>query len=332
MQGLIEMVQYELTPIRPPSEARSLLVRATRNCPWGRCTFCYAMLYNRERFQLRPVEDIKQDILVMKSLAQEITGWAGEHGYGDRIEQVAMHNGIFWLTNAGVKTAFIGDANSLIMKTDELAEVIEFLYQAFPTLERVTSYARAKTVLKKTPQELRRLRQAGLSRLHLGLETGDDELLVYTDKGTSAEEMIEAGRRVKEAGISLSEYVILGLGGEDRWKEHAKGTARVLNAIDPDFIRIRTLRILPGTPLEERVEQGEFKLLSPEGILREERLLIELLEVNSEFVSDHVSNILPIDGKLPEDKKEMLERIDVVLQAPSDLRGNILQFRELTHL
>jgi radical SAM superfamily enzyme len=144
--------------------------------------------------------------------------------------------------------------------------------------------------------------------------------------------MTEAGRRVKEAGISLSEYVILGLGGEDRWKEHAEETARVLNAIDPDFIRIRTLRILPGTPLEEKVKQREFKLLTPEGILREERLLIELLEVNSEFVSDHVSNILPIDGKLPEDKEEMLERIDVVLGAPSDLRGNMLQFRELAHL
>ncbi|MBT9159310.1 MAG: radical SAM protein [Dehalococcoidia bacterium] len=321
---------YELTPIRPPSEARSLLVRATRNCPWGRCAFCYAMLYNRERFQLRTVEDIKQDILAMKSLAQEITEYT--HGYGSRIEQVAMYNGIFWLTNEGVKTAFIGDANSLIMKTEDLAEVIEFLYQTFPTLERVTSYARAKTVLKKTPQELRRLSQAGLSRLHLGLETGDDELLQYVDKGTSAAEMIEAGRRVKEAGISLSEYVILGLGGEDRWKQHAEGTARVLNAIDPDFIRIRTLRILPGTPLEERVEQGEFKLLSPLGILREERLLIELLEVNSEFVSDHVSNILPIDGKLPQAKKEMLERIDIVLTAPSERRASILKPRQLTHL
>lgn len=325
-------MQYELTPIRPPSEATSLLVRATRNCPWSKCAFCYAVFYNREKFQLRTVEDIKQDILAMKSLAQEIIGWAGEHGYGDCIEQVAMHNGIFWLTNGGVKTAFIGDADSLIMKTDGLVEVIEFLYQSFPTLERVTSYARAKMVLKKTLGELRELRQAGLSRLHLGLETGDDALLVYTDKGASAEEMIEAGRRVKEAGISLSEYVILGLGGEERWKEHAEGTARVLNAIDPDFIRIRTLRVLPGTPLKDKQEQGEFKLLSPEGILREERLLIESLEVNSKFVSDHVSNILPLDGKLPEDKKSMLDQIDVMIGASQDLRGNALQFREVTHL
>jgi len=326
------MSRYELTPIRPPNEARSLLVRATRNCPWSKCAFCYALPYNREKFQLRDVEDIKQDILAMKSVAKEITEWAGKNGYQSYIEQAAMHNGIPWLTNEGVKTAFIGDANSLIMKTDDLVKVIEFLYQEFPTLERVTSYARAKTVLKKTLDELKRLQQAGLSRLHLGLETGDDELLQHINKGTTAAEMIEAGRKVKKAGISLSEYVILGLGGEDRWKEHTEGTAKVLNAIDPDFIRIRTLMVLPCTPLEEMMEQGEFKPLSPEGILREERLLIELLEVNSEVVSDHISNYLSIDGKLPEDKKQMLERIDLVLDAPSELRESILQPKKLVHL
>lgn len=326
------MVQYELTPIRPPSEARSLLVRATRNCPWSKCAFCYALPYNREKFQLRQLEDIKQDILAMKSVARQITEWAEKNSYQDRIEQVAVHNGIPWLTNEGVKTAFIGDANSLIMKTDTLIEMIEFLYQEFPTLERVTSYARAKTVLKKTSDELRRLRRAGLSRLHLGLETGDDELLRHINKGTTAAEMIETGKKVKKAGISLSEYVILGLGGEGRSREHAEGTAMVLNAIDPDFIRIRTLIVLPCTPLWEMMEQGEFKPLSPEAILREEKLLIELLKVSSEFVSDHVSNYLPIDGKLPEDKKQMLERIDFVLDAPLELRESILQPKNLAHL
>jgi radical SAM superfamily enzyme YgiQ (UPF0313 family) len=326
------MVQYELTPIRPPNEARSLLVRATRNCPWSKCAFCYALPYNREKFQIRQLEDIKQDILAMKSIAKRIIECAGKNGYQNHIEQVAVHNGIPWLTNDGVKTAFIGDANSLIMKTDALVEIIEFLYQEFPTLERVTSYARAKTVLKKTPDELKRLRRAGLSRLHLGLETGDDELLQRVNKGTTAAEMVEAGKKVKEAGISLSEYVILGLGGEGRWKEHAQGTAMVLNAIDPDFIRIRTLVVLPCTPLWEMMEQGEFQPLSPEGILREERLLIELLKVTSEFVSDHISNYISIDGKLPEEKSEMLERIDFVLRAPLELRESILQPKNLAHL
>ncbi len=239
-----------------------------------------------------------------------------------------MHNNRLWLTNEGVKTAFIGDSDSLIMKTDELVEVIEFLYETFPTLERVTSYARAKTALKKRPDELRRLHDAGLTRLHVGLESGDDEILKYVDKGATADEMVRAARKVKESGISLSEYVLLGIGGKDRWQEHAEGTARALNAIDPDFIRARTLIVVPGTPLYEKVEQGEFKRLSPEGILKEERLLIQLLEVNSEFVSDHVSNYLPIDGKLPEAKEDMLELLDTILEAPAEVRAKYLQPEE----
>ena len=262
--------------------------------------------------------------MALSAQADEIRDWAWKVGYGNRMEQAALYHGILWLTNEGVKTAFIGDANSLIMKTDDLVEVIEFLYQTFPTLERVTSYARAKTVLKKTPEELRRLQRAGLSRLHLGLETGDDELLRYIDKGATAEEMIEAGRKVKKNAISLSEYMILGMGGKERWRQHAEETARVLNAINPDFIRVRTLMVLPGTPLHEKVELGEFTPLLPEEILQEERLLIELLDVNSEFVSDHVSNYLFIDGKLPEAKKEMLERLDIALSVPPELRANIL--------
>lgn len=311
------MLHFETPPYRPPSEARSLLVRATRHCPWNRCAFCYGIHWDRRKLEIRPVEDIKNDILAMKALADEIREWARRIGAEDRIEEVAPYNGVLWLTNEGVKTAFIGDSDSLIMKSDDLAEVLKFLYKTFPTLERVTSYARAKTVFPKSPEELERLRRAGLTRLHLGLETGDDELLRFIDKGATAAEMIEAGRRVKAAGISLSEYVILGLGGQGRWREHALETARVLNAIDPDFIRVRTLIIFPGTPLHKAVERGEFKPLSPEEILREERLLIESLEVGSEFVSDHVSNYLPIEGKLPEAKPAMIAAIDAVLNAPA---------------
>ncbi len=317
------MIQFETPPFRPPSEAQSLLVRATRNCPWNRCAFCYGIHWNRQKLELRPVEDIKQDIRNMKALADEIIAWAEQNNYRDQIERVAASNGILWLTNEGVKTAFIGDSDSLIMKTPELLEVVEFMHRTFPTLERVTSYARAKTVLSKSQDELAQLRQAGLTRLHLGLETGDDELLKFIDKGATAEEMIEAGKRVNAAGISLSEYVILGMGGRDKWEQHARGTARVLNAIDPAFIRVRTLIVFPGTPLQEAIDRGEFHQISAEEVLREERLLIELLEVNSEFVSDHVSNYLPINGKLPESKAEMLEQIDTVLAvsaSPNKLR------------
>ena len=319
------MSQYESPTIRPPSEVRSLLVRATRYCPWNRCIFCYGALWGHRKLELRPLEDIKQDVLAMKAQADEIIAWAEDNDAQDRIEQVAVQNNVLWLTNEGVKTAFIGDSDSLIMKTDDLVEVLEFLYETFPTLERVTSYGRAKTALKKSPESLKRLYDAGLSRLHLGLETGDDELLKYLDKGATSEEMIEAGKKIKESGISLSEYVLLGVGGEDRWKQHAEGTARVLNAVDPDFIRARTLMVIPDTPLYDKVGQGEFKQLSPEGILHEERLLIENLEVTSEFVSDHVSNYLQLEGKFPEAKEKMLALIDKYFEAPPEVREGYLQ-------
>lgn len=322
------MIQFETPPFRPPSEAYSLLVRATRNCSWNRCAFCYGVHWGRNKLELRPVDDIKQDIRNMKALADEITKWAKENGYEDQVERVAQSNGILWLTSEGAKTAFIGDSDSLIMKTADLLEVVQAMVQTFPTLERITSYARAKTVLRKTPEDLAQLRQAGLTRLHLGLETGDDELLEFIDKGATAEEMIEAGRRVKEAGMSLSEYVILGMGGQDKWEQHARGTARVLNQIDPDFIRVRTLITFPGTPLQDAIDRGEFTQISADGVLREERLLIDLLEVHSEFVSDHVSNYLPINGKLPEAKPHMLEQIDAVLEAASSSNGIDLHRQE----
>jgi radical SAM superfamily enzyme YgiQ (UPF0313 family) len=325
MKGGQTMIQYENLPIRPPNEARSLLVRATRFCPWGRCIFCYGVLWDYRKLELRPVDDIKQDILAMREHADQITEWAAKNDAEDRIEQVAINNNVLWLTADGVRTAFIGDSDSLIMKTDDLVEVLEFLYKTFPTLQRVTSYGRAKTALRKSPESLKRLYDAGLSRLHVGLETGDDELLKYIDKGATAAEMIEAGRKIKSSGISLSEYVLLGIGGQDRWQQHAEGTAKVLNAIDPDFIRARTLIVVPGTPLYDKVAAGEFKLLSPEGVLKEERLLIENLEITSEFVSDHASNYLPLEGTFPEAKEQMLEIIDKCLEIPTESRSRYLQ-------
>jgi len=325
------MPALELPPYRPPSEAGSLLVRVTRNCPWNRCTFC--SMYKGEKFELRSVEEVKRDILSLKAITEGIKEWARRNGWGEQVGQVARANGVYWLDDKGeAKTAFLGDSNSIIMRAEQLAEGIEFLYQTFPMLERVTSYGRAHTVLRKKPGELKRLKEAGLSRLHLGLETGDDELLAYMEKGATADGMIEAGRKVKESGISLSEYVLLGLGGSDRWKQHALGTARVLNAINPDFIRVRTLIIRPESPLWQKKEQGEFKPSSPEEILRETRLLIENLDVTSQFVSDHVSNYLPLDGKLPQDKDALLKSIDIVLETPPELRKGILQQESLRHL
>ena len=322
---------FELGPIRPPSEAYSLLIRATRNCPWNRCKFCPT--YKGEKFQLRPVEEIKQDIRTAKIIKDKIKELSWKSGYGGRVKEIAStvvnsppneasRNVALWLYANG-ESVFLQDANSLIMRTNELAEVIRFLKETFPDIKRITSYARSKTAAKKKPDELTELRQAGLSRLHIGLESGYDPLLQYMDKGGTAAEHITGGRRVVESGISLCEYVILGLGGREMWREHATQTAKVLNEIDPDFIRVRTLAINNGMPLHDEIENGNFIRATDEKILEEERLLIEHLECHSNYVSDHITNLLyEIEGSLPQDKGKMLALIDRFQALSQEERAN----------
>lgn len=283
----------EAGPIRPPSEAGSLLIRATRNCPWNKCEFC--PVYKQTKFEKRALEDIIRDI-----------------------DLYAEHGGEY-------QTAFIQDANSLIMKTEDLVKVISHIKRKIPSVQRITSYARARTVAKKTLVELKQLHKAGMSRLHIGLESGYETLLQYMKKGVSSDLTIEAGKKIKEAGISLCYYVILGLGGrlklegQETWKKHALETARVLNAVDPDYIRVRTLAIRKGTPLFEKLQSGEFEKASDAETVREEELLIRNLDVNSHFVSDHLTNVLMnVRGKLPKDKERMLSIIKQYLEQPEE--------------
>ncbi|MFH1032399.1 MAG: radical SAM protein [Chloroflexota bacterium] len=308
---------FDIGPYRPPSEAYSLLIRATINCPWNRCRFCN--MYKGAKFQLRTVDEIKQDIEQAKTIQDKIVELARDSG--GSIEEAAaavlrsstshsIGNVALWLYGGG-ENAFLQDANSLVMRTVELADIIRFLRTTLPTIKRVTSYGRSKTAAKKTPEEMAELKEAGLSRIHIGLETGYDPLLEYMDKGVTATEEIAGGRRVVESGISLCEYVLLGLGGKKMWREHAIETARVLNEINPDFIRIRTLRLNSRIPLLDEIEKGNFTRLTDEETVEEERLLIENLECTSNFVSDHISNLLQeVEGKLPEDKGKMLAIID----------------------
>ncbi len=308
----------ELGPIRPPSEAYSLLVRVTRNCPWNRCKFCH--VYKGKKFELRSVEEIKQDILAVKAIQDKIKEISWKSGYGGGVEEAAatilnnppneaFFNVAFWLYHGG-DSAFLQDANSLIMRTDELAEVIRFLKQTLPSITRVTSYGRSKTAAKKKLEELIQLREAGLSRLHIGLESGYDPLLKYMDKGVTAAEHIKGGKNIVASGISLSEYVLLGLGGKGMWREHAIETAKVLNQINPEFIRIRTLTIKAGMPLYDEVKNGNFIRETDEEIIEEEKLFIENLNCQSNFISDHITNLLQeIEGKLPEDKEKMLATV-----------------------
>jgi radical SAM superfamily enzyme YgiQ (UPF0313 family) len=295
---------YDFPPFRPPSEANSLLLRVTRGCPWNRCAFC--SMYKGTKFEIRPIEEVLGDIESAKDL------------YGDR-----------------VRTVFIGDSNSLVVKTDTLVKILNVLLSSFPSIKRVTSYARAKTVVKKPLEDLIKIRQAGLNRLHVGLETGDRDLLKEIEKGATPEEMVEAGKKAKEAGFEYSLYVLLGIGGEEKWEQHAKGTAEVLNQIDPHFIRVRTFIPQPSSLLYGAMAEGRFKAPRPETILKETKLLLEKLQVTSQFLSDHISNLLPLHGKLPEDKKKMIQIIEEAMRGLEEnegLREEMEMRRHLTNL
>ena len=323
---------FELGPIRPPSEAYSLLIRATRNCPWNRCLFC--PVYKGTKFELRPVEDIIKDIKAVETISEGIKEIAGETSYGDRLTEVAamlsnqlqygqcLHNVALWLAMGG-KSAFLQDSNTLIMRTSELTQVLTSLRRTFPNLKRVTTYGRSHTAARKSLVELKQLKDAGLDRMHIGLETGYDTLLAYVEKGCTAMNHIQGGKKVKEAGISLCEYVMPGLGGRKMSKEHALETARVLNEIDPDYIRLRSLHVSTSIPLWARLQDGDFELQKEDEVVREIAIFVENLQVTSFLKSDHILNLLmDIEGKMPDDKGKCLNIINKYLSLPEKERLN----------
>jgi len=226
-----------------------------------------------------------------------------------------------WLLSGG-KTAFLQDANSLIMPTDQLIEALGYLRQTFPSISRVTSYVRSKTLAQKKPEELAAIRQAGLDRLHVGLETGDDTLLKQIKKGVTAEGHIRGGRKALEAGFQLSEYWMPGLGGTARSDAHARETARVLNQINPHYIRSRPLRPIPGTPLHDAMLHQDFESLSPVAHLHELKRMMDELNVTSKVCFDHAGNYWKdrhgnylfshsYEGyRFPEEKQKVLDLIE----------------------
>ncbi len=316
-------LSFEQGPIRPPSEARSLLIRVTRNCPWNKCEFCYT--YQGEKFGLRPMEEIKQDILNAGEIANAIKELSWRNGGGGAVtEAVAdiifgnphLYNDNYrsvaaWLY-FGENSVFLQDANSIILKTDELLEVLKCIKENFPQVDRITSYCRSRTAARKSVEEFKQLKEAGLNRIHIGLETGYDPLLEFIKKGSTSADHIEGGKRIVESGISLCEYVMPGLGGANWSRENAVETARVLNEINPEFIRLRSLQVRKGTGLYDMVQRGEFQPLGDEDVLREIRVFIDhLAGIRSTIVSDHILNLLEeLEGKLPEEKDCLLETID----------------------
>jgi radical SAM superfamily enzyme YgiQ (UPF0313 family) len=313
---------FEQGPIRPPSEAYSLLVRLTRNCPWNRCAFC--PVYKGQKFKKREVEDVQADIRAMKWWYDEVRAAAWRKGLGPEITEdflYRVYQGnpgnpylrsiILWFLG-GARTAFLQDADSLVIPAEDLAEILRFLRDTLESLDRVTSYSRSKTLSRHTVSDLTMIREAGLDRVHVGLESGADSVLEIVNKGVTAEGHIQGGQNARAAGFELSEYIMPGLGGRRLSEEHAIETARVLNAINPEFIRIRTLAVPPGIPLAEKVASGEFEVLNDLEMVKEIRLFLENLDgIQSTVTSDHMLNLLQeIQGRLPEDKPRMLAAID----------------------
>jgi radical SAM superfamily enzyme YgiQ (UPF0313 family) len=325
-------LSFEQGPIRPPNEARSLLLRITRNCPWNQCLFC--PVYKKQKFSLRTVEEIKKDIQTARDIADDIKAlsWKlGESGMVTNpiINHILSNNHSYsyksvalWLYY-GTGECFLQDADNFVIKTKDFVEILRFLREKFPDLRRVTTYSRSRTISRKSLPEIKEIKEAGLDRVHIGLESGHDPLLKLIKKGVTAERHIDAGRKVIDAGLSLSEYIMPGLGGEAMWKEHAVDTAKVLSKINPHYIRLRSLRVPTHTLLYQKVKDGEFKMLTDDQVVEEIKLFLQTLDdtVTSTITSDHIMNLLEeIRGKLPEEKEDMLHVIKKYQDLPESER------------
>lgn len=321
---------FEQGPIRPPSEANSLLIRVTRNCPWNRCGFC--PVYKGSTFSLRDPENVKKDIDAVHKYVTRLQDAADKNGSIARDavynisqsadagagEQQAFHAALNWYST-GMRSVFLQDANSLIMKPDELIDVLKYLKDRFPQARRITSYARSHTVSRIRQDKLEEIRKAGLNRLHIGMESGSDAVLEMVKKGSTKADHIKAGQKARQAGFELSEYVMPGLGGQEHSKEHATETADALNQIDPDFIRLRSLAIPSSVPLHEAYTAGRFTKCTDRMMAGEILLFLETLDgIHSRIVSDHILNLFEeVEGDLPHEKEKMMQPIRRFLDMPA---------------
>jgi radical SAM superfamily enzyme YgiQ (UPF0313 family) len=291
---------YEMPPYRPPSEAGSVLIRASRGCPWNKCEFC--TMYKTIDFRPRSVEEVKDDIDTAAKLFK------------------------------GARTIFIGDSDSLAMK--HIDEIVRYLRESFPGVTRITSYARAKTLMRLGFERLKEIRKAGLTRVHVGLESGDNETLELMQKGAKPEEMVLGGKAAREAGLELCFYVLIGAGGRDRLREHAMRSAKVCNEVNPDFIRLRTLVVQRNSLLDKKRKSGQYAPTTPKEKLEEVKTFVQNLDVKDcELTSDHFTNYIWLNnvvvyngicGMLPKDKDSMLETLTEAMEFLDAAEGEVL--------
>ncbi len=319
---------FEIGPIRPPSEANSLLLRVTENCPWNKCKFC--MLYKGESFHTRSVEEVKADIDIMANYRDRIL----KHAYGDDFYRDAVYaeyqslateeerycyQMVFhWMTEGQSHSIFLQDANTMVLRADKLAEIIAHIRVRLPEIKRVTSYGRADTLSRISREDYFMLREAGLDRIHSGFESGSDKVLSLIGKGTIQKQQIEGGQKVREAGIELSIYFMPGAGGKELSKDNALETAKVICAINPEFVRLRTFVVKQGSLMGDLKENGDFIECSDIEKLKEIRLMISHIKNCTGYLaSDHIINLLErVNGYLDRDVPHLLEYIDTFLNLP----------------
>ena len=282
-------MRYKGSVYRPPSEARSLIVQVTYGCSHNTCAFC--SMYKAKKFELRPMDEILEDF----DLARQAYSKVGR--------------------------IFLADGDALIRSAADLERILEYIAQKFPECERVTCYASPSSIHKRTPEELKRLRERNLTMVYMGLESGCDEVLKKMRKGHTAAEIVSAGQKINAAGIDLSVTAISGLGGVELWREHAMDTAKALSAMKPAYIGLLTLMVEPGTPLYDWVQTGQFRLLDSRQVLEETALLVAQLDCEGAvFRMNHASNYLTLKGTLNEDKQALLKRIHSAMSGRTDLR------------
>ena len=308
--------EFEIGPIRPPSEAESLLVRITRNCSWNRCKFC--TLYKGQKFSTRSMEEIKEDIDMIAEYRANILEWVSEGGrsydyiqqklYGLPDEMVQRYMYVLQWMNNGEESVFLQDANTAVLTFDKLKEILEYLRMKLPTAKRVTSYGRVESLAKFSVEQLIQLREAGLDRIHSGYESGSDKVLQLIDKGYTKAQEIEAGQKVKAAGIELSVYYMPGVGGKELSDDNAIETADVISQVNPDFVRIRTFVSHFDTGLMEDINSGRMTECTDLEKMFEFKKMIENIHgADGMLYSDHIINLHQnVYGNLKTDKQKML--------------------------
>jgi radical SAM superfamily enzyme YgiQ (UPF0313 family) len=288
-------MRYAGTVYRPPSEANSFLLQATIGCSWNHCTYC--AMYRDKEFRVRPLAETLVDIA------------AAGHAFGAQVRKV-----------------FVMDGDALTMGIELWEPILHSLKDAFPNLRRVSCYATALNLLVKEQEELRRLCDLGLKLLYIGPESGDDVTLKRIAKGASSADHVEAAAKAREAGMKQSLIFLLGAGGTERSIEHATASARLATAMDPEFLSTLTLMLIPSTPIYRLAENGRFKMPSVEGLLRELRIIVaECKPTDTVFRSNHASNYLPIEGRLPRDREAILKSIDAALSGDAPVRAEWLR-------